>query len=171
MTNHVHLVVVPARSDALSRMLQRTHSRYAQRFNRLYARSGHLWQNRFFSCPLGPDHLLPALAYVDLNPVRAGLTGQPERYPWSSARAHVERNDQFLLVDWDLWDEVRGSRGWSERLTQSQNEDEQRRIRAATGSGLPLGDESFVAALERRLGRRLTPGRPGRKPRSAAAAG
>ncbi len=43
------------------------------RFNRHHRRSGHLWQNRFYSCPLGPSRLATALAYVDLNPVRAGL--------------------------------------------------------------------------------------------------
>lgn len=48
MTNHVHLVAVPEGDNTLARAMQRTHSRYAQRFNRLYGRSGHLWQNRFF---------------------------------------------------------------------------------------------------------------------------
>ena len=35
MKNHVHLVVVPERGNTLARAMQRTHSRYAQRFNRL----------------------------------------------------------------------------------------------------------------------------------------
>jgi putative transposase len=53
MTNHVHLVAIPERPDGLARALGQTHGRYAQRFNRRYRRSGHLWQNRFYSCPLG----------------------------------------------------------------------------------------------------------------------
>ena len=40
MTNHVHLVVVPERESTLARAMQRTQSRYAQRFNRLHGRSG-----------------------------------------------------------------------------------------------------------------------------------
>jgi putative transposase len=60
--------------------LGQTHGRYAQRFNRRYRRSGHLWQNRFYSCPLGRNHLVRALAYVDLNPLRAGLVRLPELY-------------------------------------------------------------------------------------------
>ena len=79
MTNHVHLVAVPERADSFARALRRSHLRYAQRFNRQYGRSGHLWQNRFFSCPLGRDHLLTALFYVDQNPLRAGLVGQALR--------------------------------------------------------------------------------------------
>jgi putative transposase len=72
MTNHVHLVVIPTRAESLAQALGRAHSWYAQRFNRRYRRSGHLWQNRFYSCPLGSSQLVRALAYVDLNPVRAG---------------------------------------------------------------------------------------------------
>ena len=73
MTNHVHLVAIPERPDSLARALGQSHSCYAQRFNRRYGRTGHLWQNRFYSCPLGRTHLLRALLYVDLNPLRAGL--------------------------------------------------------------------------------------------------
>ena len=90
MTNHVHLVAIPERPDSLARALGQSHSRYAQRFNRRYGRSGHLWQNRFYSCPLGRTHLVRALLYGDLNPVRAGLVGRAEEYPWSSARAHLD---------------------------------------------------------------------------------
>lgn len=89
MTNHVHLVALPEREETLARAMQRTHSRYAERYNRLRGRGGHLWQNRFISCALGRDHLVTALAYADLNPVRAGLVGRAEQYPWSSTGAHV----------------------------------------------------------------------------------
>ncbi len=93
MANHVHLVAIPERPDSLARALGQSHSRYAQGFNRRYGRTGHLWQNRFYSCPLGRTHLVRALLYVDLNPVRAGLVGRAQEYPWSSARAHTEGAD------------------------------------------------------------------------------
>ena len=54
MANHVHLVVVPERENTLARAMQRTHSRYAQRFNRLYGRSGCalvLAYNQCTQCP------------------------------------------------------------------------------------------------------------------------
>ena len=75
MTNHVHLVLVPGREDSLEILLRRLHGRYAQMVNARRLRSGHLWQNRFFSCPLSADHLRRVLAYVERNPVRAGLVG------------------------------------------------------------------------------------------------
>ncbi|MEZ5366571.1 MAG: hypothetical protein R2748_30590 [Bryobacterales bacterium] len=48
---------------------------------------------------LGPMHLVTALKYVDLNPVRAGLVGRPAQYPWSSAVAHVADAAADPLVD------------------------------------------------------------------------
>ena len=48
MPNHVYLVAVPDRPDSLRLTLQRTPSRYAQRCNRRYARSGHLGQAASF---------------------------------------------------------------------------------------------------------------------------
>jgi putative transposase len=107
MTNHVHLVAIPRRCDALARALRRVHSQYAQWFNRRYRRSGHLWQNRYFSCSLDRDHLVAALLYVDLNPVRAGLVGEAQLYPWSSARGHVEGKDPWGLVDPREWGQLR----------------------------------------------------------------
>jgi putative transposase len=107
MTNHVHLVAVPQRQESLAQALGNTHQLHAQRFNRRYGRSGHAWQNRFFSCPLGPDRTAVALAYCDLNPVRTGLVGRAENWPWSSARAHLEQRDGSGLLDMEASASVR----------------------------------------------------------------
>jgi putative transposase len=44
MTNHIHLVAVPATVDGLHRVLKPLHMRYAQRINRVRGWEGHLWQ-------------------------------------------------------------------------------------------------------------------------------
>ena len=93
MTNPVHLVVVPEREDSLAVLFRRVHGRYAQYLNARRQRSGHLWQNRFFSCPLSSRHLSTALRYVERNPLRAGLASQPGEYEWSSTRAHPMGQD------------------------------------------------------------------------------
>ena len=90
MRNHVHFVAVPERDDSLSVLLRRVHGRFAQMMNARLLRSGHLWQNRFYSCALSPTHLWRALADVERNAVRAGLAARPEEYKWSSAAAHLE---------------------------------------------------------------------------------
>ena len=168
MTNHVHLIAVPERPDSLARALRRAHSTYALGFNRRYRRSGHLWQNRFFSCALGADHLTAALLYVDSNPVRAGMVGDAIGYPWSSAAEHA-LGAGGDLVDWDLWREVRGVGAWDEALGRPPAQDFEQKLRSATFAGLPLGNEGFVNELERRAGRMLRPGKRGRKPLTSAA--
>lgn len=73
MSNHVHLVVLPRERDSLARALKQTHGRYASYWNATHRPSGHVWQGRFYSCPLDEGHLWMALRYVELNPVRAAL--------------------------------------------------------------------------------------------------
>ncbi len=106
MTNHVHLVAVPDGPASLARTLRQTHSEYALAVNRAQGRSGHLWQCRFFSCPLDGGHLENAVRYVELNPVRAGLVQTAQDWEWSSARAHAG----VVLCDGVL------DRGWRERM-------------------------------------------------------
>jgi hypothetical protein len=52
------------RPDSLAKAIGRTHFRYSQYLNRRHRRSGHLWQNRFFSCALDEVHLWRTLGYV-----------------------------------------------------------------------------------------------------------
>jgi putative transposase len=49
MTNHFHLVAVPRAADSLAKALGRTDFVYTQYIARRHRRSGHLWQNRFYS--------------------------------------------------------------------------------------------------------------------------
>ena len=81
MTNHVHLIAVPDRETSLAQALGRTHSEYALALNRAQGRSGHIWQNRYFSCALSASHLWSAVRYVELNPVRAGLATAAWEWP------------------------------------------------------------------------------------------
>jgi putative transposase len=83
MTNHVHLVVIPEESDSLATAFRRCHGRYAQLLNTLRGRTGHLWQSRFFSCPMDESHLWAAIRYTEHNPVRAGVVARPDEYRWS----------------------------------------------------------------------------------------
>ena len=168
MTNHVHLVAIPERADSLARTLGQTHSEYAQVVNRSQSRTGHLWQNRFFSCPLDPPHLENVVRYVDLNPVRAGLAASAWEWPWSSARAHcgAGAGDPVLDCDWERRAGPWGRAGWKERLSIEMAEEECAAVRRATWTGEPLGSAEFVRRLERVAGRRLRVyecGRPRKK--------
>ncbi len=111
MSNHIHLVAVPDRENSLAVAMRRVHGRYAQYLNARRQRSGHLWQNRYFSCPLGHDRLWTAIGYVEQNPVRAGIAEQPEEYRWSSAGEHL-RGGKVLLTDPAFFHEHGGAEYW-----------------------------------------------------------
>jgi len=163
MTNHVHLVAVAKREDSLALTIGRTDLRYTQYVNRLHRRSGHLWQNRFYSCGLDDRHAVAALRYIEQNPVRAKIVRKPWRYGWSSASAHLGGKDPSGLLDLSAWAKDWTPGQWRRMLTQSLAEETVEGIRRHTSRGRPLGSDRFLSKVERFLGRRVRPlpvGRP-----------
>jgi putative transposase len=169
MPNHIHLIAVPEEEDSLSICLRRTHGRYAQYHNARRVRSGHLWQNRFYSCAMEECHLWNAIRYVELNPVRAGLAESPERYRWSSAAAHLSGSDNSHLLDMAFWQQSGGAQNWQELLNTTATEGDTKRLRSAIYSGKPLGSEGFVkqamAALATKMEEPITRFHPARASR------
>jgi len=107
------------------------------------------------------------MAYIERNPVRAGILESAENYPWSSARAHVTGSDASALLNMAEWREHYTAERWRETLRTSLDEEAfQERLRLATMTGRPFGSGQFVEDLERSANRRLRPGRAGR-PRKA----
>ena len=164
MDNHVHLIAVPLGEQSLAKTLRRAHSDYARYANLKRGAVGHFWQNRYFSCPMDAGYCWTALAYVERNPVRAGKAQNAEEYPWSSAGAHLVGRDANGLLDLAEWIKVYGPERWRDVLrTNVKEEALWERIREATRTGRPLGEEWFSHLLEQRLGRKLRPGKPGRR--------
>jgi len=95
MSNHVHFIAAPVKEDSLAMTFKYVNMRYSSYFNKKNRRSGHLWQGRFYSCPLQFEHALEALRYVERNPVRAKMVELPWEYEWSSAREHVGFNAEI----------------------------------------------------------------------------
>jgi len=164
MDNHVHFIVVPQDSGSMARTFNQAHMRYSQYFNLREGKRGHLWQGRFYSCPLDEVHLYAAVRYVERNPVRVGLVKQAEDYPWSSALCHVMKiNDPIISNDLPLLQEIPD---WRQYLSTPDEERMMQQIRSCTSTGRPAGSESFVMMIEELLGRALVPqprGRPWNK--------
>jgi len=144
MRNHIHLIVVPRDGAQLAEVMQRVHGRYAQYRNGRLSRCGHLWQNRYSSCALGPAHLWLALRYVEQNPVRAALVQRAEEWEWSSARAHLAGQDRQRLLDMEFWRREGGVENWRRLLNVPSDTEFQRSLRRATYAGQPFGDEQFT---------------------------
>ncbi len=156
MTNHVHLVVIPEREDSLSKALGRTHLMYAQYVHRLHGRLGHFWQNRFYSCPMDDAHAYNAVAYVELNPVRAGMSKYAWDFAWSSGAAHCGKRDSSGLLALDQWLEQMPPAQWKATLEAIAGSDEtSERMRVHTRTGRPLGGDSFLSKLENLINRRI----------------
>lgn len=163
MSNHVHLIATPHEEASLALALKRTNQLYAQYVNRVHGRSGHLWQDRFFSCTLSDAHFWKALAYVERNPVRAKLCRKPWRWIWSSAAAHCGAPDGSGLLDLNAWVEQIDPQWWQEHLSARDEKADARQLLLCTNRGRPWGSDDFLAKCEAAIGRRLRPrpvGRP-----------
>ena len=102
MPTHYHFVLDGRRQD-LSRALHRLNGYYARWFNKEHGYRNHLFGDRFGAREiLDEPHLLEAVRYVVLNPVRAGLCRHPGDWRWSSYRATVgsAAPPPFLKLGW-----------------------------------------------------------------------
>jgi putative transposase len=102
MTNHYHLAVTTPEPN-LGAGMGRLNQLYAQWFNHRHDRTGHLFQERYWSELLETEaHVLAVVRYIAENPVRAGLCARPRDWPWSSAPATVGMVPvpAFLDVRW-----------------------------------------------------------------------
>ncbi len=74
-----------ARMGDLSVFLKELKWRFSRWYNQTHDRAGTLWEDRYRSVLVeGDEHALMTIAaYIELNPVRAGLIGDPKDYRWS----------------------------------------------------------------------------------------
>ena len=162
MPNHVHLVAVPSEKQSLALAIGEVYRRYTRAINFRMGWRGHLWQGRFESAAMDENHLLAAVRYIELNPVRARIVKAPQDYRWSSACHHSGMNDDPLVVTSPVKELVAD---WREFLGGADAAQQAASIRRAQRSGRPLGSTDFVDDLEETLGRKLRKGKPGPKAR------
>ena len=154
MSNHIHLVAIPRKSDSMARTIQTVHMRHTQSVNRAMGWSGHLWQSRYFSTALDDKYFVQAVRYVEQNPVRAGLVRSAVDYPWSSAAFHcglADRSD-LLHVGEDykmIFD------GWKSILDEVPDQEMIEILRRRTMTGIPCGDDKFLKKVSREIGRMI----------------
>ena len=147
MSNHVHLVVIPRKNDSLALALKNTHGRYAAYWNAAHSSSGHVWQGRYYCCPLDLPHMWSPLRYTELNAIRAHIVSDPETYRWSSAAAHCGTAQPDLPLEMDLWRQHWNCATWKKYLCDPDAGVDLEAIRQCTHTGRPLGAPEFVASL------------------------
>jgi len=91
--------------SSLSEFMREIKVGFARYYNRRHNRQGYFWGDRFKSVIVDKgETLVNCLAYIDLNPLRAGMVERPEEYRWNSIGYHLqtENKDQFLSTDFGL---------------------------------------------------------------------
>ena len=160
MPNHVHLIACPKTEAGLGQALGAAHRRWANFVNARGRWRGHLFDGRFASVAMDEDHLLTAVRYVALNPVRARLVSKADQWPWSSVHAHLKGQDDGLVVVRPILERVDR---FADLLEEDADDPAFAVLRSAETTGRPLANADFVADLERRLGRTIARRAPGRK--------
>ena len=160
MTNHVHLIVTPGKQSDLGKVIGEVHRRYTRKINLRKHWSGYLWQGRFASYPMDKRWLLRAAAYVELNPVKAGMVKNAWDYRWSSVHAHLAGKDDNGIVQTEKLLSLAGD--WKVYLREARG-DAGNEIEQHVRTGRPLGDERFIEKAERLLRRDLKKKKPGPK--------
>jgi len=97
MPDHLHWSFALNKDCTLDRVISRYKSFNTKEINKIMGRSGKVWQDGYY------DHLLRdigdfkiKLNYMHNNPVRKGLSEEPEDYLYSSAH-----NNYSSMVNWD----------------------------------------------------------------------
>lgn len=173
MDNHFHLLATPESADALPRMMQAVGRRYVSYFNRSHGRTGTLWEGRYRSTLIqASSYLFPCMAYLDLNPVRAGLAVNPVGYPWSSyghyAGLHSDKRVTPHPLFWTLGNTpFAREAAYTEMVRDGVSADQIAALTETVLRGWALGDPEFIAELQKNTTRRVGKtrvGRPARQP-------
>jgi putative transposase len=157
MDTHVHLALQVA-EIALSRIMQSLGQRYTGWVNRQQKRKGHLFQGRYKALLIDADaYLLELVRYIHLNPVRAGLVGRVEEYPWSSYFAYVGGNKlPWLSTDWVLsqFSSRRSTarKRFREFMREGYGEGRKEEFHQGAREGCILGSDTFFEEVLRRKG-------------------
>jgi len=105
------------RLSDLSRYVQEIKQRFSRWFNKRKGRKGYFWADRFKSVIIETgEALLNCLAYIDLNPVRAGLVRRPEDYRWCSLAYHLGTGNKGGFLSTDLGVADFTNKGYRERI-------------------------------------------------------
>ena len=170
MDNHFHLLATPSTIIGLPQFMQAVGRSYVRYFNDRHGRSGTLWEGRYRSTLIQTDrYLLTCMAYIDLNPVRAGLVSDARDFPWSSHGHYAGLRHDKLLTPHPLYWELGNTpfareAAYAELVRAGVRPADQGTLTEATLRGWAAGDADFLASLQKFTERRVAKTKAGRPP-------
>jgi putative transposase len=161
MNNHVHLLATPLERGAVAATLQDVGRRYVRIINTIHGRSGTLWEGRYRSSLIDSEnYLMTCHRYIEMNPVRAGMTALPGDYFWSSHQHYASGKPDRLITEHPMFARLGSSdaecrASFCALFEQQLDAETLKRIRDAANTCSALGSEAFLASTEAMLGRRI----------------
>ncbi|WP_330924927.1 transposase [Candidatus Sororendozoicomonas aggregata] len=150
MTNHYHLVVETPDGN-LSAGMRQLNGVYTMKFNRRFARVGHLFQGRYKAILVDKAaYLLELSRYVVLNPVRAHMVDDPEEWQWSSYlyTLGVKPSPDWLATDATLLQFSQKREVACDRFSEFVRQGVGVNIWLNLKQQIYLGDDQFVTAQQ-----------------------
>ena len=168
MSNHLHLLLTPLQNDSLPKMMQAVGRSYVLYFNKRHGRSGTLWEGRYRSALIQTErYFLACMAYIDLNPVRAGMVAQAADYLWSSHGHFIGRQNEAWLSPHPLYWEMGNTpfareAAYAAMVQSGIDQKQQQALTSSALSGWALGEDVFVEGLQKQTLRRVNAAKAGR---------
>lgn len=154
MDNHFHLVLENS-SGRMAECMKRLNGLYGMYYRKIVGGTGYVFQGRFKSTLVEKDaYLFQSIAYLLVNPVRAGIVQYAEDYIWSSIKSYFsKRKDE--IVDAAFVDELFGTK---EQLLSAVRASIQIEFPVmATRYGEVLGSSDFLDEAVTKFDRRKKP--------------
>lgn len=86
MPNHVHLLLIPKNNFSLSEIMHSIKSYTSHEANKILGRKGNFWSKEYFDRFMRDyEHFAKTIAYIENNPVKAGLCEKANEWQFSSA--------------------------------------------------------------------------------------
>ncbi len=168
LDNHFHMLLTPPSEEAMSLMMQSVGRTYVRYFNKRHSRSGTLWEGRYKSSLVDSEaYLLSCMAYIDLNPVRAGLAEVPEGFNWSSYKHLIGQKIDKLVTPHALYWGL-GNTPFSREAAYAQlvagglSVALQKDLTESALKGRVVGRPEFLKSLQKATQRQILPQKAGR---------
>lgn len=144
-----------------------------QRFNARHGRTGTLWEGRYKACLVdNGGYVLRCQRYIDLNPVRARMTGDPRAFAWSSCASHCGHRDDPIVTQHPAYSALGSTRDeralvYRKLLDEAIPEAALAEIRSCLRQQRALGRDAFRSMVEAKT-RRFAGVRPAHRPARTA---
>lgn len=90
MDNHAHVLLYVEKIENMSKFMHFVNASYSYYYNKVNNRVGYVFRDRYKSEPIyNEQYLLNCINYIHMNPVKAGIVKEAEKYLYSSCKQYM----------------------------------------------------------------------------------